>query len=241
MTDRLNNDDFNLTILFLWYYSKSYTNRLLNNQLETDRCLITNPNIPNWITCAPYSSWNFLNLIPATHSQTRTSARPTCLINSQLLSLTDYYVDRTLLLVCADLEDRNASGTEVRQCLNYTLHSELSFTRLHRKLFYSTTYDSNYGARSLPLARHNNMCSLPQLCTTHTHTHVEIITRIFHSLKQSSLEEDFNATDRVVEVERIEVGVYSCNIKPCFISNSIISACFNCRIHYIRTWALDIK
>lgn len=47
--------------------------------------------------------------------------------------------------------------TEVRQCLNYTLHSEPSFMRPRHELFRSTTYDSNYRARSEPLAHHNNV------------------------------------------------------------------------------------
>lgn len=94
----------------------------------------------------------------------------------------------------------------------------------------------------------------PEACRWHTTImyihfrnyarHVEIITRIFHSLKQSSLEENFNAPT-ALEIKCVcgEVGVCSSSIKrsPFFISDSIRSACFNCKIRYIPTWALDIK
>jgi len=78
--------------------------------------------------------------------------------------------------------------TEVKQCLNYTLHSELCFTGSHHELFRSTTYDRNYKVRSKPLAHHNN--ALTSASTTRGNYNAYLL---FLETKQSSLEEEFNA------------------------------------------------
>lgn len=129
--------------------------------------------------------------------------------------------------------------TEVRQCLNYTPRSELSFTRARHT---NSSVLPPTTAITEPEASHWHtaiMCSLPQPSTTCRNYNAYLS---FFETEQPSLVEDFNAPAAAQVVCQVGVRArYRVKHLPRFIPDSIIFPHILIEKFIIATWAEDTR